>query len=310
VELNPGGVAAVLLLFGVLAFLHLPAKWRAWRRRRSARREMTRWGATKPTGPPASAEQLLAFREQAAALVLPSVQLEAAADEPARPGGTRIGGPAWLAEGEAWPCGRDGRPMEFLAQVDFGELPPLPDFPQAGLLQFFIARDDLFGADFDDASRSDVRLLWRPEAPANGPLHQQLPLDELDSSPFAGNQVRSAGRALRGLPSTRAPAPFSLPVDLLLRAIGIEDAANIDEVEDPYWDGEEPPSQFIGGHPRFIQADFRRPGFLEDYDRVLLQLESQNGLLWGDCGWAVFMIRRADLLARDFSRPAFYWDCS
>jgi uncharacterized protein YwqG len=32
--------------------------------------------------------------------------------------------------------------------------------------------------------------------------------------------------------------------------------------------------------------------------------------MWGDCGEAVFMIRRRNLLMRDFSTVIFHWDCT
>lgn len=307
-ELNPGGVAGVLVLVAVLAAIYLPGKLRERRRHRATVRDFNQYLADDPPGPPATEEQIAAFEARAAELTLPSIQLEAAPGA-AEPAGTRVGGPAWLADGEEWPQGRDGRPMEFLAQIDFGALPPLSDFPTKGLLQFFIARDDLFGANLDDPSRSDVRLLWRPKPLVDGSLHEQLPLSELDSTPFDGD-VREAGRALRGSPSARRPAGGSLPLEQLADDIGIGNASNLYDFSDPFEDEDEPPHRFVGGHPRFVQWDFRKPGFLDDYDRVLLQLDSSSGLQWGDCGWAVFMIRRADLLARDFSRVAYSWDCS
>ena len=310
-ELNPGGVAAVLLMAAVFAGLHFRRRWRDSRRRSAVRDEWNDWVAANPPGPPATEEQEAAFLAHVETLRLPSLQLEAERSAAVRPSGTRIGGPAWLPDGEAWPCGRDGRPMEFLAQLDFAELPPRADFPEAGLLQFFIARDDRFGADYDDPARSDLRLMWRTEPPVGGRLHAQGPLDPLvDSSPFEDESVRAEGRPLSATVSSRMPSQDSVAVEKLLAEMGIANAVNVDDLVDPLLDVDEPPNRFVGGHPRFVQWDFRKPGFRDDYDRVLLQLDSANGLIWGDCGWAVFMIRRADLLARDFSRVAFGWESS
>ena len=71
-----------------------------------------------------------------------------------------------------------------------------------------------------------------------------------------------------------------------------------------------PTSHHVGGHPVFTQHDCRVPGRYDDYDRVLLRLTSDEVLRWGDSGEAVFLIRTADLIARDFSTVAFYWDCA
>jgi len=156
-----------------------------------------------------------------------------------------------------------------------------------------------------------VRLLWRPELAAGGRLHAQGPLDPLvDSSPFESELVRAEGVSLCAAQSSRMPSQDGVEVEKLLNEMGIANAANVGDLLDPLIDEDEPPSRFVGGHPRFVQWDFRKPGFHDDYDRVLLQLDSDSGLIWGDCGLAVFMIRRADLLARDFSRATFTWDCS
>ena len=63
---------------------------------------------------------------------------------------SKVGGTPYLPRGEAWPVCSYGAPMTFLAQIDCTQLKDLPDFPHAGLLQFFIGTDDVYGADFDD----------------------------------------------------------------------------------------------------------------------------------------------------------------
>jgi uncharacterized protein YwqG len=66
----------------------------------------------------------------------------------------------------------------------------------------------------------------------------------------------------------------------------------------------------LGGHPVNTQCDFRAPGRYDDYDRTLLRLTSDRNIMWGDRGEAVFMIRRRDLLMRDFSAVIFHRDCT
>lgn len=74
-------------------------------------------------------------------------------------GASRMGGLPDLPVGTAWPV-FDGRPLNFIAQVDLGELPAVPGhevMPGAGRLLFFFAVDDaLFepaGAGPDDRAR-------------------------------------------------------------------------------------------------------------------------------------------------------------
>ena len=46
------------------------------------------------------------------------------------------------------------RPLVFLAQINFAELSTMQDYPQQGLLQFFIADDDVMGCSFEEESPS------------------------------------------------------------------------------------------------------------------------------------------------------------
>ena len=67
--------------------------------------------------------------------------------------------------------------MEFLAQINFAQVPRLKGFPERGLLQFFLrtGSDEFEGFIEDDSAwRSDAgffQVRWYPEVPADGPVH-------------------------------------------------------------------------------------------------------------------------------------------
>ena len=66
------------------------------------------------------------------------------------------------------------------------------------------------------------------------------------------------------------------------------------------------------GYPDFAQGDTRIYN-KEISDHILLfQLDSdmEKSVMWGDCGTAHFFIRPKDLAIADFSRLAYYWDCT
>lgn len=291
------------------------AEWRRQRRNRpKASAEMNAWRQTfeaeNPEDPPFTPEDFEEFKAWYASLALPAVELLPAPERPVAAGGTRIGGPVWLRDGEAWPTSADGAPLEFVAQVDFAELPPLPDFPATGVLQFFVGRDDLFGAEFDDPARGSARVLWRPGALEDGRLHPHPALADDETSPFGRGNVRDAGLSLAGQPAEHLLPSSDWRIEERLkgqlRRPGIDQVEDLLEAED---DGA-PLRHHVGGHPVFTQYDFREPGRFSDYDRTLLRLTSDSNLLWGDCGEAVFLVRQRDLLAQDFSSVIFYWDCT
>lgn len=304
----------LLFLIGVvLLVVFVQLAYRAWRDRRqlyAARRAAAEWTAANPAGPPMTDAQFAEFCSWYEAQVLPAVRLDVGDAAPATRGGSRLGGPAWLPDGEAWPLGRDGRALDFLAQLDFGELPELPDFPTSGVLQFFIGRDDLYGANFDDPAAGDFKVIWRP-APTAGAVRSPPQNVEEDCSPLS-DTLRRSGRRLTSSTCEHRPPVSSWTIERdhpdLMRS----------KTSDRIWDfverRDDKPNDrhHVGGHPDFTQDDFRRDPRFANRDRVLLQLWSypDRELMWGDCGQANFMISRADLLARDFSRVTYHWDCT
>jgi hypothetical protein len=302
-------VVPILLKGGVHEALR--ARRRRAQARASAAAFQTRWQAENPDTSPFTAEEARDLQAWYASLILPAVELRPAPDRAVGPNGTRLGGPVWLPEGEAWPTDAEGRPLEFVAQVDFADLPSLPDFPDRGLVQVFVGRDDLYGADLDEPSNGAARALWRPEGVGAGVLTPPPPLDEEgEYSPFWRSEARSQGLPLAGARIDSRPDPSDWRFDV--RLAGQYRRAGVDEVL-PRWGADDPPEPVrhtVGGHPVFTQYDFRKPGRYDDFDRVLLHLTSDDHLIWGDVGEAAFLIRRDDLLAKRFERTAFYWDCT
>ena len=267
-----------------------------------------KWEAKNPVGEPVSEEEAQEIIAWYRSLARPALILTPAED-PAADTGFRLGGGPWLADGEQWPTDGDGRPLEFIAQVDFAHLPPLAEYPTAGVLRFFIGRNDIFGVNFDAPDQGDIAVLWHPGAIEGGRQEPALPLTSDDGSPFQDENVRVAGKAFDATLASDLPDSFSCEVEARLE--GQSRRAGMSELEDELFEmaDSRPYGHRIGGHPTFTQSDFRQPGRFDEFDRVLLALTSDDWIMWGDVGEAVFMVRSEDLARRDFSRVAFYWDC-
>jgi uncharacterized protein YwqG len=65
------------------------------------------------------------------------------------------------------------------------------------------------------------------------------------------------------------------------------------------------PGHKLGGYPTFTQTDPRG----SDRFELLLQLDSDDAMMWGDAGVAGFFIAPGDLARADFSRVMYHWDC-
>jgi uncharacterized protein YwqG len=270
--------------------------------------------AAAPSGPPITDADIAAFCRSLADEALPALRLTPGASGAPEAGGNRIGGPAWLAPGEDWPADSRGIPLELVAQLDFAALPALAGFPGSGLLQFFVGRSDLYGADFDDPARGEARVIWRPRL-AGGQLHAPPPLVEVpgvpfsDYSPLSSDAIRDNGLPLAAAPFADEYGMNNREIDNWLERYETRPGfARLEQLVEEHV-AARPPCHQVGGHPVFTQYDFRQPGLCDDYDRVLLRLTSDEAIAWGDAGEALFMIRAADLARQDFSSVAFYWDC-
>lgn len=281
------------------------------RRNRVSAERIAAWkidfDAKNPPGPPLSRAEIDGFIDRVRDRTLPGNALVPDLDLPIRADGNRLGGPVALPSDTPWPLDRQGAAMAFVAQIDFGSMPPLPGFPASGLVQVFVGSDDLSGANFDDPRLSDIRIIWQPSPAANAALTPSPILSEF--SPLSRRAIER-GVALTAAPFAQLPTQsdwqLTQAIDGWYRRPGIEKI-------DAFLDSEElnPPRHHqVGGHPVFTQDDCRRAGHLDDYDRVLLRVTSDDHVMWGDVGEAVFLIRSRDLSARDFSRVAFSWDCS
>jgi uncharacterized protein YwqG len=297
------GIAVAVRIAGWIRERRAQSRVDAQRARHHAKHE-----AENPDQSPVRPEEIEEFKVWFASLALPAVELLPASERPVKAGGTRLGGPVWLKDDEAWPTDESGAPLEFVAQMDFAELPPLPDFPEAGLLQFFIGGDDVYGADYDDLTRGRVRVIWRPDGLEGGRLCPP-PARTDDLAPWRRMEIRESGLPLAGRAAVHRPDPTDWRIGEHLK--GQLRRPGIDEIDDlAYEHNPTPEVHHVGGHPVYTQYDFRGPGRFDDFDRTLLRLTSDPNLMWGDLGEAVFMIRRRDLLMRDFSNVIFHWDCT
>ena len=252
-------------------------------------------------------------------------------DESGEPGifESKVGGTPYLPHDMAWPLDSKGFQLQFLAQIDCASLEGLPDFPHAGLLQFFIGLDDLFGADFDDpVTQKDFRVLYhetvdRSVTAAVLAKKDAAPVPEGDLTYYTplygayGIRFAPAGAQHVTEADYRAWAMFLQKWNELhgtdfKTQWDYYGATKINH-EFPAPEGKGPWHQ-LGGYAYFTQEDPRWSGQSDDLDVLLFQLDSDgegryDKVLWGDCGIANFFINREALKRRDFSRVCYNWDC-
>lgn len=231
------------------------------------------------------------------------------------PWSSKVGGIPYLPAGASLPADPDspGRPMALLAQIDFAELPEMAGYPRKGLLQFFVAEDaDLrhFGDFRGDRVRQQSRqtyfrvIYWADRSAELGAHAGSLPT----ASPLMQDSVLRMSFTRAQEVITPADSSFQRRVGVdpfkLAENLAKELSMPIMAVADalPLASGR---GHKVGGWPDFAQDD---PRAADSTLQLLLQLDSDKYLMWGDAGVGNFFIPAEDLARLDFSRVMFNWD--
>ncbi len=255
---------------------------------------------------------------------LPSIVLTPQ-KKPAGVFASKLGGAPYLPPGFQWPLNladKQHEPLRFLAQLNFAELPKLPDFPQQGILQFYIAADDLFGLDFDHpTAQKTFRLIYHKDILSDqsqlGQPPEQIEDDE-SYFPFKGEFSLAANLEKNPMP----PSDFRFDKNFMAiykkhMPIEAKSLWDLDDDSGEHIDDELMSSGHrVGGYPFFTQEDPRSYGDTwKEHSVLLLQIDSDNcdggnyDIIWGDCGVANFFIKPDDLKKLDFSNVLYNWDC-
>jgi len=225
---------------------------------------------------------------------------------------SKFAGTPFLPLGVEYPKDSEGKPLYLLAQLNFEEIPPIENFPTKGILQFYIADDDLYGMDFDaPAKQNKFRVLYFPEIDKED-FQRDTPSLKPELTPFLdGLQAHQITFELleeyAGLSDATIEATIGEKID---EFNDIVDANNY-KVMDWFYDELSNSGHKIGGYAHFTQEDPRKYDVnkFNQYNTLLFQMDSIEGICWGDIGIANFFINLEKLKNLDFSDVLYNWDC-
>lgn len=226
---------------------------------------------------------------------------------------SKVGGLPYLPYGESLPVGGSGKPLPLLAQINCEELPALDDFPQKGMLQFFMSDGDF---DREDYRNPTVQRHWRvvyyPEIDRSAVAVQEMSMAE--------NGVTEGEYRMTFVPAAEGLTveDFRFEREFLRRwgeffpdeqpksMYGLRNVPNTVF----YNDGNEYGQHKIGGYPYFAQDDPRRD---DTYDTLLFQLDADTHgdvyVMYSDSGVINFFINHEALKNLDFSDVLWNADC-
>lgn len=217
----------------------------------------------------------------------------------------------FIPSGFNYPMDSENNPMIPLAQLNFSDIPSLPDFPTKGLLQFYISNNDCYGLDFNNQYNPQSFRVVYIESP------ETLELDT-DTS-FLEKLIQSENSPVF--------KPHKLSFTKKMDYVGLNDYRNnlhgfsindwIDQykgeanskLEDLAYELFSNNGHKIGGYAYFTQSDPREYN-KETRDTILLfQMDSDDEIMWGDVGVGNFFITQTDLINKDFTKVMYNWDC-
>ena len=239
---------------------------------------------------------------------------------------SKIVGLPYLPKGAEFPKAPNGEEMLMIAQINCEDLKGLKDFPQKGILQFFVFDDDdaMFGLDFDSPTIQDTfRVIYYDEIEE---FYDEKELENIykpynyeESFLTNNNESYKIKFELRTEKERFEEAIYDV-FDKLCKEKNLEQHQEdwlyrkILNIEMEY--SEEPHSQ-CDGFAFFTQSDPREfEEKYKKYDTVLFQLDSEydeNTKNWkvciGDAGVLNFFINRENLKNKDFTEILYNWDC-
>ncbi|BFM10982.1 YwqG family protein [Simiduia litorea] len=278
---------------------------------------------SKPKGEPAQAldrpvepADWPRLRALLTAQALPSIKISLADDEIKLPSQSKFGGSPYWPKDRAYPVDKGGKPLNFIAQINFSEVPAgLDSWPKRGLLQFFIANDDLYGLEFlDETNTLDSYL----NSKKNFAVVYHA---ELDGSVMAFEPPLMATEAEALSPYRGESAiTFSLtndlasPMDHRFETIVKPFGPLNDELEAYAYDALiKSPDHKMGGYASFTQEDPRGYYAPDGNWLLLFQMDTDANekidIMWGDVGIGNFFIRESDLRNLNFDQVWYNWDC-
>lgn len=198
-----------------------------------------------------------------------------------------------------YPKDKLGNPMILLAQINFTETPQLEDYPTEGILQFFVSSTDwydmvdykiIFHKTIEDEYQKDFTFLTEK-------LYEESPIY----------------------------CEHKLAFEKVVEYGGYEDFRfNMDFHGESYYDFQEKLTKEqktemdnfldgtghkIGGYAYFTQSDPRDYNKNQKDEILLLQIDTDEEIMFGDSGVGNLFINPKSLKEKDFNQAWFNWDC-
>ena len=235
---------------------------------------------------------------------------------------SKFGGTPYLPKNYTYPTCPQGNPLKLLAQLNFDELPHLPNFPTSGILQFFVLPDNSIGFDHQNSvNNGKHKVIYHKEILPESEIMTDFPKIVVMGFPFEGEFL------LKGELIDAFINPDVYSFDYKFTPFcekhnidyDINNDETFDEIHEMLYEVLENEDQhLVGGYPSFCQGDPRLDNRkMKKYDTLIFKMSSdytpksqKDVISWGDAGIANFFIKFDDLQNLKFNDVFYTWDCS
>ena len=226
---------------------------------------------------------------------------------------SKIEGIPYIPVGGKIPVNSEGKQFMFLAQINCEDLKGLEDFPQEGILQFWVLGSDHFGKDFDNPtnhekivdcySENEFKKMYNPYKFDLKHMEILIAIEPCKMKFSLEKQKESFNYEFLERLYEEVLKEENLKFE--------EDNKLYEEVERIYEDEfyEEIVGTKCNGFPYFTQWEPRDEEQMKEYDTSLFQIDSGKEVMIGDSGVMHFFINREKLKNKDFSDIFYHWDC-
>ena len=234
---------------------------------------------------------------------------------------SKIEGIPYIPIGRKIPINSKGQQFMFLAQINCEDLKGLEDFPQEGILQFWILGEALLGLDFDNYTNRDgfdVIYYEKIEDYYSEDEFKEMYNPYKFDLKYMETLIASEPCKMKfSLEKQKESFNYEL-LDNLFKEVLEEESLGFNEKDKLYEEVEklyddEFYEEIVGtkcnGFPYFTQWEPRDDEQMKEYDTSLFQIDSGKEVMIGDSGVMHFFINREKLKNKDFSDVFYHWDC-
>ena len=208
-------------------------------------------------------------------------------------------GKPYLPKNFDYPKDKNGKPMILWAQINCNELPILENYPTLGILQFYVSSSDWY-------DMSDYKVIFHKNITNEYQTDFSFLTEELfEDSPIYTEHILTFEKKIEygGYEDFRFDYSFNGKNFWDYRETLNDDKKKlIDNIIDGT-------GHKIGGYAYFTQADIRDYNAHLKNDLLLLQIDTDEKIMFGDSGVANFFINPDDLKNEKFEKTWFNWDC-